>query len=248
MTDISSTGDRMLSALETVAACGPVSAADVARRNGINRTVAHRLLTTLHRRSYVRRVQGGYVVGPAIMRLSQSVEPELVGAITPEVAALAEETGETVVAHVIDGSDAVVIAQAIGTRHLVRVQHEEGSRHPLAAGASGRALLAFQPPERIEAVARTVGDAAGLHRRLEGVRALGYAVSHDELQAGAHGLAAPVRDRQGVARASVALVVPTGRAAVLNECLDLILATAGRIERRLFGDLAGVDQDERLRA
>src|SRR5580692_3140047 len=127
----------MLSALETVAACGPVSAAEVARRNGINRTVAHRLLTTLHRRSYVRRVQGGYIVGPAITRLAGSVEPELVGAVMPEVATLADEIGETVVAHVIDGADAIVVAQAIGTRHLVRVQHEEGSRHPLTHGASG---------------------------------------------------------------------------------------------------------------
>lgn len=240
MTDISSTGDRMLSALETVADHGPVSAADVARRNGINRTVAHRLLTTLHRRAYVRRVQGGYVVGPAVMRLAHSVEPELVGAILPEVTALAEETGETVVAHVIDGADAVVIAQAIGTRHLVRVQHEEGSRHPLAVGASGRVLLAFQPPERIEAVARDAADPATLERRLEGVRALGYAVSHDELQAGAHGVAAAIRDRTGVSRASVAIVVPTGRAGALNDHLESLLQTAGRVERRLFGDLAGV--------
>jgi DNA-binding IclR family transcriptional regulator len=240
VTDISSTGDRMLSALETVAAWGPLSAAEVARRNGINRTVAHRLLTTLHRRSYVRRVEGGYVVGPAITRLAGSVEPELVGALLPEVAALAEETGETAVAHVIDGNDATVVAEAIGTRHLVRVQHEEGSRHPLTLGASGRALLAFQPPEKIDAIAAGAANPVALQRQLEAVRALGYAVSHNELQAGAHGVSAPVRDRAGIARASVALVVPTGRADALNEHLELLLAAAGRIERVLFGDLAAV--------
>ncbi|MGH2849171.1 MAG: IclR family transcriptional regulator [Solirubrobacteraceae bacterium] len=155
----------------------------------------------------------------------------------PDVAALADATGETVVAHVIDGADAIVIAQAIGTRHLVRVQHEEGSRHPLLVGASGRALLAFQPPERIDAIARSLPDPAALERRLEAVRALGYAVSHDELQAGAHGVAAPIRDRMGYARASIALVVPTGRAGALNEHLDPLLSTAARIERRLFGEL-----------
>ncbi len=240
MTDISSTGDRMLSALETVAASGPLSAAEVARRNGINRTVAHRLLTTLHRRSYVRRVPGGYVVGPAITRLAQNVEPELIGALMPEVAGLADETGETVVAHVIDGADAIVVAQATGTRHLVRVQHEEGSRHPLTVGASGRALLAFQSANKVESIANGAADPVALRRQLEAVRALGYAVSHDELQAGAHGVAAPVRDRTGIARASVALVVPTGRAGALNEYLEPLLQTVGRIERQLFGDLAGV--------
>ena len=236
MTEISSTGDRMLSALETVAAWGPISAADVARRNGINRTVAHRLLTTLHQRSYVRRVSDGYVVGPAVVRLARTVELELLDALMPEMTALARDTGETAVAHVVDGADAIVVAQALGSRHLVRVQHEEGSRHPLTLGASGRALLSFQPPGVIDAIVRSVAEPALLRRQLEAVRAIGYAVSHDELQAGAHGVAVPVCDGHGVAQASVALVVPTGRAATANEHTERLLEAVGRIEHRMFGD------------
>jgi DNA-binding IclR family transcriptional regulator len=239
MTEISSTGDRMLSALETVAACGPVTAAELARRNGINRTVAHRLLMTLQQRSYLRRVAEGYVVGPAVLRLARTVEPALIAAAMPQMAALAEGTGETVVAHVVDGSDAVVVAQALGTRHLVRVQHEEGSRHPLAIGASGRALLAFRPAESVEAVLGAVPEPQLLRRQLEAVRALGYAESHDELQAGAHGIAAPLQDRHGVAQASIALVVPTGRASTLNEHIEPLLAAGRRIEQRLFGAADG---------
>ena len=239
MTEISSTGDRMLAVLESVAACGPASASEIARLNGINRTVAHRLLTTLHQRSYVRRVPGGYVIGPAILPLARAVEPELIAGVMPEMLALARETGETAVAHVVDGTDAVVVAQALGTRHLVRVAHEEGSRHPLALGASGRALLAFRPPEAIEAIARTAQDSQLLARQLAEVRALGYAVSHDELQAGAHGVAAPLRDREGGAQASIALVVPTGRTAAATEHTDRLMAAAARIEEHLFGSRAG---------
>jgi DNA-binding IclR family transcriptional regulator len=239
VTEISSTGDRMLSALETVAACGPVSAAELARRNGINRTVAHRLLTTLQQRSYLRRVAEGYVVGPAVLRLARTVEPALIAAAMPAMVVLADGTGETVVAHVVDGHDAVVVAQALGTRHLVRVQHEEGSRHALTVGASGRALLAFRTEESIEAVLDTVVEPQLLRRQLEAVRALGYAESHDELQAGAHGIAAPLRDRHGIAQACVALVVPTGRASALNEHIEPLLETSKQIEHRLFGAVAG---------
>lgn len=239
MTEISSTGDRMLQALETVAACGPVSAAELARRNGINRTVAHRLLSTLQQRSYLRRVAEGYVVGPAVLRLARTVEPLLIAAAMPHMVALAEGTGETVVAHVVDGADAVVVAQALGTRHLVRVQHEEGSRHRLIIGASGRALLAFRTEEAIDAVLETVSEPQLLRRQLEAVRALGYAESHDELQAGAHGIAVPVRDRLGISQASVALVVPTGRAPALNEHIEPLLETSRQIEHRLFGAIPG---------
>jgi DNA-binding IclR family transcriptional regulator len=229
----------MLSALETVAACGPVSAAELARRNGINRTVAHRLLMTLQQRSYLRRVAEGYVVGPAVLRLARTVEPALIAAAMPAMVALADDTGETVVAHVVDGHDAVVVAQALGTRHLVRVQHEEGSRHRLTLGASGRALLAFRPEEGIEAVVETVPEPQLLRRQLEAVRALGYAESHDELQTGAHGIATPVRDRHGIAQASVAVVVPTGRASTLNEHIEALLEASRQIEHRLFGAVAG---------
>lgn len=240
MTEISSTGDRMLSVLETVAAFGPVSASDVSRLNAINRTVAHRLLTTLHDRSYIRRVGGGYVIGPAVVPLARAVEPELIAVVMPEMTMLARETGETAVAHVVDGSDAVVVAQALGTRHLVRVAHEEGSRHALPLGASGRALLAFRPREVVEAIVETVSDPPLLRRQLAAVRALGYAVSHDELQAGAHGVAAPLRDRDGIAQASVALVVPTGRTAAATAHTERLLVGAARIEEHLFGALADV--------
>lgn len=230
----------MLAVLETVAAHGPTSASQVSRLNGINRTVAHRLLSTLRERSYVRLVPGGYVVGPAVLPLARAMEPELISVVTPELLALARETGETAVAHVVDGGDAVVVAQALGDRHLVRVAHDVGSRHALTLGASGRVLLAFRPPEEFEAIVRAAVDPEALRRELAEASALGYAVSHDELQAGAHGVAAPVRDRNGFAQASIALVVPTARAAAVTEHTERLLGAAARIEERLLGHLDGV--------
>lgn len=235
MVEITSTGDEMLGVLEVIASSGPISTAEIARQRGINRTVAHRLITTLHRRAYVRRRPDGYVVGPMVLRLARAVEPELLAAARPVMSRLAAEIGETVVLHSVDGDEAVVIAQALGMRHVLRVQHEEGSRHSLATGASARALLAFQPPAVTDRVIRAARNGKALRTQLERVRSAGYAVSHDELQRGVHGMAVPIRDPQDVAVASIAIVVPAVRASSLTQHTARLLAAAREIEHGSMG-------------
>ena len=160
MAEISLTGDQMLTVLETVARQGPLSAADVARLCDINRTVAHRLLVTLAQRAYVRRDEEGYRVGPAALLLAQSADFDLRRLARPIMQRLAEDTGETVVMHAIDDAEAVVIDQALAQRHLVRVEHRPGSRHPLHQGASGWSLLAFQSGKFIDRVLK-IDDPVG---------------------------------------------------------------------------------------
>jgi DNA-binding IclR family transcriptional regulator len=229
MAEISLTGDQMLIVLETVAQHGSVSAANVARLCGINRTVAHRLLVTLAQRAYVRREAGGYRLGPAVLRLAQSADTDLSHIAGPIMKKLAAETGETVVMHAIDNLEAVVVAQALGEKHLVRVEHRPGSRHVLHQGASGWALLAFQDKKFIDkALGKTV-NAEAIHERAEEVRTEGYAISHDELQHGVHGVAAPILERDGRCRYSLAILVPTSRAAALPDIVQPLIAAARRI-------------------
>jgi len=211
MAEISSTGDQMLAVLGTISQHGPVTTTRIAAVLGINRTVAHRLISTLHRRAFVRRMQEGYVVGPMIVRLARSVDPDLRRVAMPVLTRLVSETEETVVLHSIDGYDAVVVDQAVSDRHVLRVQHQPGSRHPLGAGASGRALLAFQAEHVIERVLRTGADAAAMRGQLAQVRRDGFATSRNELQPGVCGIAAPVLGTDGIAYASIAMLAPLDR-------------------------------------
>lgn len=229
MPEISLTGDQMLTVLETVARNGPVSAAEVARRCAINRTVAHRLLVTLAQRSYVRREADGYRLGPAVPQLAQMTDTDLRLVAGPVMKKLAGETGETVVMHVIDNMEAVVVDQSLGERHLVRVEHRPGSRHALLQGASGWALLAFQDARFIQKALKKAGDAEEVRRRTDAVRADGYAISHDELQQGVHGVAAPIIERDGRCRYSLAILVPSSRAQVLQGFVQPLMAAARSI-------------------
>lgn len=225
----------MLTVLECVAAHGPVSASECARHCTINRTVAHRLLTTLARRLYIIRITGGYVLGPAAMSIAAQAQPSIVTMAKPEMARLAHDIRETVVLHGLAEDEAVVIDQALDLTHVVVVRHNPGSRHPLYRGASGWALLAFLPAKAVERILSALppAEATAAEARLAKVRALGYAHSRDELQLGVHGLAVPVRGPDGTAQASVGILVPQSRTTNLMGMAEALIACAKRIEARL---------------
>ncbi|MFT3865156.1 MAG: IclR family transcriptional regulator [Solirubrobacterales bacterium] len=236
MAETSKTADQALTVLIEVTEAGPLSPAELARRLGLNRTVVHRLLATLHRRGFVTRTDQGYAPGAILLRMAERVQPELRAAAAGTMSVLGEEVGETVVLHIVDGDDAMVLEQYVPSRHVVRVEHEIGSRHPLMVGASGRALVAFMDPSTVGRLVRKRGDSNHLPRRLEGVRQLGYAVSQDELQHGVHGLAVPVLDRPDHAIASLAIIVPTTRATGLTAHVEPLMAAAAEVAASLYGE------------
>lgn len=235
MAEISKTADQALTVLLKVGENGPMTPAQLARALGLNRTVVHRLLATLHQRGFVTRQEAGYVPGAILVRIADRVQPELRASGRAAMLALAQEIGETAVMHIADGPDAVVLEQVVPDRNIVRVEHEIGSRHPLHEGASGRALLAFLGDATIERIVAGLDRPDGLERRLETVRQLGYALSHDELQQGVHGLAVPVRDAGDHAVASIAILVPTTRASTLPTHLDALLQASAALSDTLYG-------------
>jgi IclR family KDG regulon transcriptional repressor len=225
--EISKTADLGLAILVTLREQGPLTAPELARALSLNRTVLHRMLTTLRLRSFVIREANTYALGPAIVRLAEGVQPRLRVAALAAMTALSRATGETVVLHIAEDDDAVVLHQVLGTAHIVRVEHQIGLRHPVTQGASGRAILSYLDSELIERVVPEGEQGESLRRQIEEVRRLGYAVSHDELQLGVAGIAAPVIDPDGVSVGSIALLVPSGRAGTLAAHTGALLE-AGR--------------------
>lgn len=229
MPEISKTADQALAVLLELGERGPLTPAALSRSLNINRTVVHRLLATLHGRGFVTRQENGYAPGPVLLRIAERAQPELRAAARKVLGELSESVGETVVLHIPDGDDAVVLDQVVSEHHVLRAQHEIGSRHPLDKGASGRALLAYLPPSTIDRIVGKAESPDTLRRELESVQSLGYAISHDELQHGVHGLAVPVLDRPEHAQASLAILTPTMRAGGLVEHSDELRAAAERI-------------------
>lgn len=235
MTEISKTADQALVLLAYVAEHGPLGTTELARRLKMHRTVVHRLLATLHQRGFVHRVEAGYLPGTALLHLAQFVEPELIGAARPTLTALAREFGETFILTAPQGSyEAIQIDQAVGDNHFMRVQLSRGFRHPLSKGASGRSILAFAEPEVIQHFLDEADDPELLAEQLAAVRSQGYAVSHDELSAGVHGVSVPVVvDKQVVA--SIGVVYPAVRQAADASYARALKKAATTIARTLRG-------------
>lgn len=212
MTDYARAVELALALLGSIARDGSGSAAALGRRLGLERKAMQRILEPLDRRGYIRRdTDGEYVLGAALFELSTQVEPELGRAARPALELLADRFGETAALAVPDRDDAVAIDHVPGEPHLPQVRYRPGSRHPLYLAAHGRAILAFLDPDTIERVLAPPPMAELVHLQLEEVRRVGYAISVDELQQGACGLAAPVRDDAGQVVGSIGVVAPLER-------------------------------------
>ena len=234
MPEISKTVDQALRLLQHIGAQGATSPTDAARSLKMHRTVVHRALATLLQRGFVRRTEAGYKPGLALLWLSAKVEPELLAAARPVLEHLAATYGETFILTVPDGTAAVQIDQVVGSKHFVRVELVRGFTHALAKGASGRAILAFQPPEQWAEAARTAPDAGALPAALKRVKRNGYAVSHDELSQGVYGLSVPLFAGRLVA-GSIGIVVPSSRTAALEDMPRILTQASSKIARAMKG-------------
>ena len=128
-------------------------------------------------------------------------------------------TDQTVMLLVRRGQDAVCLERLDG-RYVNLVIVEVGSTMPLHTGAAPRALLAFAPPDVVDAALdgplgayteRTVTDAAGVRRTLAEVREAGYVVSDEDVVPGVASLGAPLRDHGGEVVAAISIAGPARR-------------------------------------
>lgn len=210
--EVSQTLDRGLQILLLLGSAEGQSGLTVSQlsaRLGVGRAVVYRLLTTLLARDFATRSPDGRVrLGAAVTRLSVAVRPVLAELARPVLAELADRTGATAHLTIADGQQALALVVVEPTWTSLHVAYRVGSRHPLALGAAGRAIL------------------AGRTGRPEVVPTEG------ELQQGAHGVAAPVLGVPGL-EASVGVVAmqPLTDDAVAAA----VLAAAAEVARALVG-------------
>lgn len=189
-------GIRVLTALAD--ATSGLTVAQLAERVGAPRTAGYRLVATLEAHGLARRDADGRVyLGVGVLRLAARVHPLLREAATPALRRLAEAVGATAHLTVAEGPDALAIAVVEPTWTDYHMAYRVGSRHRMAQGAAGKAILLGRSAVR--------GDSQGpaVAGQLSGQAQ--YTVSEGELQAGAHGIAAPIREVPGL-EASVGVV------------------------------------------
>lgn len=210
-------GIRVLEAL--AAADRPLGVTELATALGLGKSAVHRPLTALAQLGYVIQdpTTGRYAASLRLWEVGSQVlgRLDLKRLAAGPMAALAQETGETVHLSILDGGDVVHIDK-IECRHPIRAYSRVGGRVPAHCIATGKAMLAFQPAEAIDGAARnlkpvtaqTVTDRARLSEQLEAIRRDGVAVSSGGWQDGVDGIAAPIRDAAGHVVAAIGISGP----------------------------------------
>jgi DNA-binding IclR family transcriptional regulator len=208
--------------------------AELSAATELDRAVLYRLLDTLCECGFVvrdaetRRFHLGVALVELGARATRGLEVRRTA--LPGMRALMEQTREAVCLAVRDRKDVVVVDRVEPAGLFIRVGYHVGFRHPLHIGAHGRALLAYLEPEDRRGF---LEQRPLLGAELEATRARGYAISADELERGAAGVAAAVLDRAGRPIASLGVVAPSPRLADPHALGPRIRGLALEVSRRL---------------
>ena len=214
---------------------------DIAAAAGITPPAAHRLLATLKSRGLVLQDPGTrrYSLGLAFLTYANRITSSAPfgPVIGPFLDQLRDRTGETTTFHVPRGTVRICVLES-ESRQEIRRTVGVGRQVPLHAGASGRAILAFQPPTEQEALISSLGEEDRVRVRglLEATRAAGYATSFEESTANVAALAAPLFDRKrGRVLGSISISGPVFRwhAETMRPFVEPLLVTIARIEEIL---------------
>lgn len=245
------TAARTLDVFEVFArAKAPLTLTELANRIGSPISSCHALVRTLQARGYVYVLDERKRVYPTKRMLATAREiaqnDPILERLSPILAALLKETGETVILGKRQG-DRVTYLDVLEGRHTIRYSAEPGDTKPLHSSAIGKAMLGTLPGPDLDKLLRklplpaitetTLTERAELLGNLEEGRARGYFVTRGENVADVMGIA--IARSVGDEPYGIAVAGPVNRLAAHIEALAAALANAGAALDRLNTELTG---------
>lgn len=191
------------------------------------------LLKTLYEYGYLTRDETlKYKLGAKLIQLGQRAmeSMDLYQDARIPLTKLMEEVQETVFMAILSGDEMVYIAKVDNNRSI-RTTAQIGTRKPMYCTGLGKAMLAFLPEERrnailsktpLEAITEnTITDRNELIDLLNLSRERGYAIDNEENEEGLYCIASPVFDANGQVVAAVSVAGPKDR---MKKRQDFILS------------------------
>jgi IclR family pca regulon transcriptional regulator len=226
--------------------------ADIADELGMSRSTTHRYVITLLALGYLEQgASRKYRLGLRVTDLGMSAlnSTGLREHAHSYLEELRQRTSYTVSLAVLDGEEILYVDRARSFRRGMgngELDVHAGSRLPVHCTAMGKLLLANLPDEaQRELIAQlklskrgpnTLTTKKALREELEEVLAESFAVDDEELAAGLHSIAAPVRNEAREVVAAVDISAPSSMIS-MEELIDALgphlLSTADRISARL---------------
>jgi len=220
---------------------------EIARRLGLPKPTAHRLLGALRDAGLIAQDGSRYRLGLKLVALGSIVlaDLDLFHLARPHAERLANQSGETAHLCAFDGINVMSIdRQEMQKRRNEQVLIE---REPPHCTGTGKAILAFQPESVIQRILaaglerfteHTIIEPEALRAELSAVRERGYALDREERQYGVRCVGAPIRGADGQVVGAISATGPAERfpATRVPILAEMVTATARAISEAMARD------------
>ena len=197
---------------------------ELSKALGVAKSTGSRIAKTLESEGFL--VRGGnasrYRLGFTLWQLGRHVVAErndFRERARPYLNEIVGSVKESAHAVVLDDAEVLYVEKVLAKRALQTLTGL-GGRYPWHCSSTGRAIVAFQPQTRVEAVLRnrlapytsfSNTSPARLRQDLDHVRERGFAIVKGEWRTDIGGIAAPVRDYSGEAFGALGVTIPLNR-------------------------------------
>ncbi|USZ73671.1 IclR family transcriptional regulator [Natronosalvus halobius] len=239
--------ETSISIIESLKQRNTARVGEIAEATGSSKGNVSKHLNTLAKHNFVTKTENGYELGLRYLDLGGFVRENLPESrvIKPKVLELAIETGEVAQFSVENNGKAVIIYRESGQQG-VSTRTRVGRHLPLYQVASGKAMLAHMPQERVDEIIETHGlepatentitDRETLLEELEEIRQRNYAINDAESTKGLYALAAPIRTSNNRLIGACSISGPSHRMRGgdnIDQTAEILLSFVNEIELNL---------------
>jgi IclR family pca regulon transcriptional regulator len=239
-----------LAVIESFDAHAPaMTLSEVAKRTGLSRGTARRLLHTLVELGYAGFDGKLFTLRPRVLSLGFAYlhSQNLWQLAQPYMAELVEKVHESCSLAVLDGTDIVYVARVPTAARIMSINLGIGTRLPAFLTSMGRILLAGLPNPQIEQLfkqvspvqkytSKTITEWPEMQREIETARRQGWVLVDQELEMGLRSIAAAIVDCNGQPIAALNIGTHASRWPIqklTQEVLPLLRQTAASISALL---------------
>jgi IclR family acetate operon transcriptional repressor len=236
---------RLLRLLETKPS---IRLTDASNYLDVATSTAHRLLSMLQYRGFVRQnpATKAYEPGQALGAIARAIRQrvDVRSLVRPTLQRLNLETGETVHFVKLDGAN-VNFLDAVESSRAVRVASRQGMSLPANCTATGKAMLStlstdelrkLFPGEELPGLTRaSITSRAELEQALVKIREAGYSSSHEESEDGVTSVGVAVRSPDGfIYGMNVSVPAHRMNEQLSGELAKLLVDSANEVQRILL--------------
>ena len=234
---------RSLEMLEVINAHDSVRADTLADELGLSRSSVHNHLATLREQEYVVKKGDRYYLGLKLYHLGEQAKARRLSydVIGENVARIASEIDMEVDFSVEEYGRVIVIFDEVG--HKNHSGFQLGRYVPIHACASGKAILAAYPPERVALILdrrgltqiadNTIVDREALLDDVRAIRERGYAINDEESNSGIQSVGTAIREPDGTVAGGLSIAGPTYDYPPYDQIAETLLSAADELEREI---------------